>query len=164
MGTPKDMATTETVFQAVRELCNRREAVTRERVQALTDYKLSIVDDRLGALVDAHRIVRLARNNYEVVPVWPAPRAISRTVLEDGVVKYEIGDEVLTLTPQEARRLGEASMGAAAAAVSILTNREYLLAMAQMDARMARFERDIRALKQKVSSPSPQAELPLTES
>lgn len=104
---------TERIFSAVRELRAAEQIATRETVAALTGLKLSIVDDRLRTLVDDGRLKRLIRGVYELVEAYPAPRAISKTVLPNGYVKYDIGDDVITLTPKENRILALLQRGTA---------------------------------------------------
>lgn len=156
-------STTETVYEAVRELVNSEQRGTRQNVCRLTGLKLSIVDDRLRELHDCGRLNRVERGVYELVPVYPRPRPISRTVLEDGTVKYEIGDDILTLTPQEDRRLADSSAGAAASAVAITRGRETMISIASLDARLTKHERDLKMLRQWVKNTSLQGELPLLE-
>lgn len=104
---------TERVFQAVQELRAHEQIATRETVAALSGLKLSIVDDRLSTLVDDGRLKRLIRGVYELVEVYPPMRAISKTVLPNGYVKYDIGDDVITLTPKEDRVLASLQRGTA---------------------------------------------------
>lgn len=110
---------TERIFSAVRELRAAEQIATRETVAALTGLKLSIVDDRLRALVDDGRLKRLIRGVYELVEAYPAPCAISKTVLPNGYVKYEIGDELITLTPKEDRILTLLQRGTATEVVEL---------------------------------------------
>ena len=58
---------TEQVYAAVQELREQGQIATRESVMELTGLKLSIVDDRLRALVDDGRLRRLIRGVYELV-------------------------------------------------------------------------------------------------
>ena len=108
-ATSKPIPSTERIFQAVRELRAMDQIATRDTVAELTGLKLSVVDDRLRTLVDDGKLKRLLRGVYELVESFPEPRAISKTVLPNGAVVYDIGDEVLTLSPQEARVLAEAA-------------------------------------------------------
>lgn len=64
-------------------------------------------------------------------------RAISKTILPSGLVKLEIGDEVLTLTPQENRMLAELQ-AVAAAQVAALEGANAVLAMVRMAQAMFR--------------------------
>lgn len=115
---------TQRVLDAVQELHALEQIATRETIADLTGLKLTIVDDRLGVLVDEDRLRRVQRGVYVPVEAHPPARAMSKTVLPDGCIKIEIGDEVLTLTPKEDRALAMLQAGAATQAVSISTGRQ----------------------------------------
>lgn len=104
---------TQRIYDAVCELHALEQVATRETVAELTGLKLSIIDDRMRALVDDGKIKRVLRGVFVPVEVHPPARCISKTVLPDGMVKLEIGDEVLTLTPREDRALALLQAGAA---------------------------------------------------
>lgn len=142
-----EIPSTERVFQAVKELRSLEQIATRETVAELTGLKLAIVDDRLRALVDDGRLKRLLRGIYELVEVYPPPRAISKTVLPNGSVWYDIGDEVLTLSPQEDRALAQLSVGAAGQAVMIESSRAHLFLATELAAKVESLNRQIVALK-----------------
>lgn len=143
----KPIPSTERIFQAVRELRAMDQIATRETVAELTGLKLSVVDDRLRNLVDDGRLKRLLRGVYELVESFPEPRAISKTVLPNGAVVYDIGDDVWTLSPQEARVLAELSMGAAGTAVLINSTNQHLYLATELAAKLERLEREMKALK-----------------
>ena len=143
----KPIPSTERIFQAVRELRAMDQIATRDTVAELTGLKMTVVDDRLRALVDDGKLKRLLRGVYELVESFPEPRAISKTVLPNGAVVYDIGDEVLTLSPQEARVLAELSMGAAGTAVLINSTNQHLYLATELAAKLERLEREMKALK-----------------
>ena len=64
-----------------------------------------VVKDRCKELVESQEIERVSRGVYGAVKVFKPPRPISKTVLADGEVVLEIGDDVVHLTPQEERLL-----------------------------------------------------------
>lgn len=97
----------ETILEAIEDLHNQEQIVTRETLSQLTDLKLSIVDDRLSYLVDSGQIIRVQRGVFIPAPKHRVARLMSKMVLPDGTIKIEIGDDqILTLTPREARNLG----------------------------------------------------------
>ena len=114
---------TQRIYDAVCELHALEQVATRETVAELTGLKLAIVDDRLRALMDDGRVKRVLRGVYVPVEVHPPARSISKTVLTDGTVKIEIGDEVLTLTPREGRALAMLQAGAVMQVLGIATGR-----------------------------------------
>lgn len=118
------MSSTNLIFQAVQELRSLDQIATRETVAELTGLKQTIVDDRLRALHDDGKLRRVMRGVYEIVASYPPPRAISKTILPDGLVKLEVGDEILTLTPREDRMLAALQFGTAEQAVQIAAGRQ----------------------------------------
>ena len=57
----KPIPSTERIFQAVRELRAMDQIATRDTVAELTGLKMTVVDDRLRALVDDGKLKRLLR-------------------------------------------------------------------------------------------------------
>ena len=97
----------ETILEAIEDLYNQEQIVTRTTLADLTGLQLSIIDDRLSYLVDSGQIIRVQRGVFIPAPKHRPSRIMCKMVLPDGTVKIEIGDdEVLTLTPREARNLG----------------------------------------------------------
>ena len=96
----------QTILEAVEDLHNQEQIVTRETLADLAGLKLSIIDDRLSYLVDSGQIIRVQRGVFIPAQRHRPSRIMSKTLLPDGTVKIDIGDDVLTLTPREARILG----------------------------------------------------------
>lgn len=148
------ITSTQRIFDAVRELRSLEQIATRETVAELTGLKLSVVDDRLRALVDDGKLKRLLRGIYEVVEDYPETRVISKTVLPSGYVKYDIGDFVLTLTPMEDRVLAQLGIGAAGQAVMIQSTNQHLFLATELAAKVESLGREIRALKAAQKEPA----------
>jgi hypothetical protein len=104
--------TSDVVLEAVQDLHANEHLATREALAEVTGLKLSIIDDRLTHLVNVGQVIRRQRGVFEPAMTHPAARAISKTILPGGLVKIEIGDEVITLTPRENRALGDLMAGA----------------------------------------------------
>lgn len=97
----------QVVLEAIEDLHAQEQIVTRTTLADLTGLQLSIIDDRLSYLVDTGQIIRVQRGVFVPAIRHRPSRIMSKMVLPDGAVKIEIGDdEVLTLTPREARNLG----------------------------------------------------------
>ena len=143
----KPITSTDRIYDAVRELRGLEQIATRETVASLTGLKLSVVDDRLRTLVDDGKLKRLLRGVYELVEDYPETRAISKTVLPSGYVKYDIGDEVITLTPTEDRTLAMLGIGAAGQAVMINSTNEHLYMAQTLAAKVEKLERELKAQK-----------------
>lgn len=103
------------IYDACVNLYNQGQTINREILQiTLPNLTRGKIDDRLKYLVETHQLHRVDRGVY--IPMFkhrPA-RLISKMTLPDGTVRIEIGDEqVLILTPKEARDLGLLVMGEA---------------------------------------------------
>lgn len=144
---PPAHTSSQRVFEAVRELRAQQQTATRETVAELTGLKLTVVDDRLGVLVDDGKLKRVLRGVYELVEVYPPARAISKTVLGDGMVKYDIGDDVLTLTPTEDRTLALLTAGAATQVAAIEAGRQQVFMVTEMAARVKKLEHEVACLR-----------------
>ena len=126
----EDVPSTQKVSDAVRELYELGQTVTRHTVAELTGLKMSVVDDRLRALVDDGKLRRLVRGVYKPIEQHPEPRPMFFGLMTDGFVKLEVGDDVLTLTPAEARRIARA-MGGFAEDARVLESTQRHLFLAQ---------------------------------
>lgn len=137
MTRPKEISSTQQVLEAAQDLAAQEQDVTREALHAATGLPLYIVDERIRVLINDGKMLRLERGKYSLAETFHETRAMSRTILPGGIVKYEIGDMVLSLSPQEDRNLADLSAGALAKLIGIEGNR---LARS-MDARLGRVEK-----------------------
>ena len=101
------------VLEAVEDLHTMEQVVTRETLVEHTGLKLAIVDDRIGVLIEDGQVHRVRNGVFIPAVRHPPARAISKTVMPNGMVKLEIGDDVLTLTPREDRALAALQAGVA---------------------------------------------------
>lgn len=147
----KTVSSTQAVFDAVCELNALEQPASRETVAEITSLKLSIVDDRLGALVDDGKIRRILRGFYVPVVTYPPARNISKEIQSDGMVMYEFssntGSTVLKLTPKEDRVLSALTAGAGAQLVAIEANRNQSTLLAAMAAELDRIKKENQALQ-----------------
>lgn len=144
----KSITSTQRVLDAVRDLREVDQIATRETVAELTGLKMSVVDDRLRALVDDNKLKRLLRGVYELVETFPEPRPIYCGILHSGMVKLELGEDVLTLTPSEARRTARALWGFAEDARVIESTRTHLFLATELAAKVEKQERVIKAMRE----------------
>lgn len=140
-------STTALVLEAVQDLHAQEQIVTRETLAELTGLKLTVIDDRLGTLADDGAILRVQRGVYVPAPRHPPARPMSKTVMPDGMVKIEIGDEVLSLTPREDRALANLMAGAAAQAAAIETGRNTAILAAELAEQVKLLRRKVDALE-----------------
>lgn len=142
------ITSTQRIFDAVRDLREVDQIATRETVAELTGLKMAIVDDRLRALVDDGKLKRLLRGVYELVETFPEPRPIYCGILHSGMVKLELGEDVLTLTPSEARRTARALGGFAEDARVIESTRTHLFLATELAAKVESQGRELKAMRE----------------
>ena len=141
--------TKQQILDAVQDLHNQEQMVTREALRELTGLKLTIIDDRLATLVDDGELIRKSRGVFVPAVQHPPARPISKSILPDGLVKIEIGDEVLTLTPREDRTLASLQAGTAVEFAAIETGHEMSAMVAAMRQQMTRMQARLRELEGK---------------
>jgi hypothetical protein len=100
-----ETSTLQTVLDAIKELTLSNKVASRQNIISLSGLSPSIVKDRVDELIEYGKVRRVERGVYQAVTVFPPSRAVSRTVLPDGISIIEVGDVVLKLTPQEELRL-----------------------------------------------------------
>lgn len=95
------------VLACIKRLCDKSETRVANYCDIVAESGISphVVKDRCKELVESREIERVSRGVYGAVKVFKPPRPISKTVLADGEVVLEIGDDVVHLTPQEERLL-----------------------------------------------------------
>lgn len=104
---------TEVIYSAALDLYQNQQPITRDTLTRATGYQLHIIDDRIKHMIDNGLLYRIEKGVYGVIYRHPNARVISKTILDTGAIKIEIGDDVLTLTPHEATMLGRLFMGEA---------------------------------------------------
>lgn len=143
-------STTALVLEAVQDLHAQEQIVTRETLAELTGLKLTVIDDRLGVLIDDGVILRVQRGVYVPAVQHPPARALSKTLMSDGMVKLEIGDDVFMLTPREDRMLSNLMAGAAAQAAAIETGRNAAILAAELGEQIKQLRRQVAALEARI--------------
>lgn len=98
---PKEITSTQLVLDAARDLHAMGEEITREGLVAATGLKQHIVDERLRVLTGDDRMKRVGRGAFALGEQYHESRAMSKTLLPSGEVKYEVGDQLLELTSYE---------------------------------------------------------------
>ena len=136
------------VLEACEDLHAAEQVVTRETLADQTGLKLSVVDDRLCALVDDGKIHRVQRGVFVPAETHPPARPISKTILPGGIVKIEIGDQVLELTPRENRALAELQAGAAAAFAAIEGGHQAAVLASELSVQVRKLSRELAALRE----------------
>lgn len=150
--------TSAIVLDAARDLHALEQPVTRDTLLQATGLKRTIIDDRIDVLIAEGLLIRVERGLYVPAVVHPPARPISKTVLPDGWVKIEIGDDMLTLTPREDRIFSQMMSGAAAQFAAIESGQQMTVALSQLTLRIMRVERENKALRA-LRSDAPQLQL-----
>lgn len=136
------------VLEAVHDLHAQEQVVTRETLQAVTGLKLTTIDDRIAVLVDDGLVHRINRGVFVPAVQHPPARPISKTILPSGMVKIEIGDEVLELTPREDRQLASLQVGPAIQFSGIESGHQAALMHSDLSRRLRGLETRVTALSQ----------------
>lgn len=144
--------TKEIVYDAVLELYNQQQTVTRETLAEHMTLALGIIDDRLKVLKNEGLIASVQRGVYVPVKTHPASRPVSVTELPDGEVQAEVGDDLMKLTPKEARTLASLLMGKAAQVSQIEAGHQAAIVVAEMTVRMRALERRLKSLQARQSN------------
>lgn len=134
------------VLDAVVDLNNQEQSVTRETLSVVIDLPLAIIDEKLTSLVNDGLIHRIQRGVYLPTIKHNQARIISKIVLPCGTVKVDIGDDVWTLTPKEARVLGSLMAADAMQYSNIEIGHHAALTTAKMDLEMKEMRKQLRAL------------------
>jgi DNA-binding HxlR family transcriptional regulator len=153
-------SSTQIVLDAVQDLHNQEQVVTREALQELTKLKLTIIDDRLKHLADEGLVHRMQRGVFVPVDQHPPARQISHTELPDGTVVLDVGEEVMHLTPREARTLATMLGARAIQASQIELGNQAVVMNAELALRVRQLERQVKAFVAERGAPeSPQLAL-----
>ena len=139
-----ERTTNETIFQACLDLHNAGRMISRQLLVKVTAIKMGVVDDHVTRMVDNGRLRRVANGILEVVEQFPPNRPISKTVLPDGRVTIEVGDDVLQLTPSEAQVLGASLIGEATVFSQLHSDRD-------MSDQVARLQREAQDAKRRLA-------------
>ncbi|MEJ5148972.1 hypothetical protein [Comamonas sp. MYb396] len=107
------------VYEAVWELYDMEAPITRDAVVRQTGLKTVTVDEALKSLKRDDKIISIERGLYAPAEEPEQSEAVSVTILPRGYAKIEKGDQVMSLTPGEWRRLAPLAAGASAQAAIV---------------------------------------------
>lgn len=120
------------VMEAILGLYEAEQAITRSRVAEVAGVSCHVADDHLDRLVLEGKLRRVVSGVYEPVLQFPQSRAITHTLLPDGMSKTEIGDDMLTLTPKERQALGKLLLSDALAHKTIQATYDFNVMVSEM--------------------------------
>ena len=110
------------ILEAIQEVFNSGALPSRESLLDLLEpvgISLKEIDNATRELVDAGEIVRVQRGVFMPAASYREPRIVTQTLLPDGTVKLEVGDDMILLTPREKRMVAEVLGGAALQSASV---------------------------------------------
>jgi len=91
------------IWDTILELRNSERRINRRALADITGLKPGIVDDHVERWIEKDQLRRAGNGELEVIEQFPASRPVSVTGLRSGLVKLEVGSDLLELTPTEAR-------------------------------------------------------------
>lgn len=103
-GTKKNkFANGHLIWATILELRDTERRINRRALADLTGLKPGIVDDHVERWIEKDQLRRAGNGELEVIEQFPATRPISKTTMPNGLVKLEIGSDLVELTPKESR-------------------------------------------------------------
>ncbi|WP_051237543.1 hypothetical protein [Ottowia thiooxydans] len=99
-------ATRQLIWEAINDLFNQDQVVSREAIREATGLTMSKVDDNVSRLIEDEQIRRVKNGVFVPIPRYDPPRPVYGTMTTDGFFVLEIGDQVITMQPREARQAG----------------------------------------------------------
>ena len=93
--------TGQIIWDAITDLHNQEQIVTREVLADITGLRMTVIDDHVGRMVDDSRLRRVRAGVFVPVAQLPPARPVMASIQTDGFVTLEIGDTVLILQPRD---------------------------------------------------------------
>ena len=147
------------IWQTILELRNTERRINRRALADLTGLKPGIVDDHVERWIEKDQLRRAGAGELEVVEHFPATRPISKTTLPNGIVKLEIGSDLVELTPAEARALARDLAGHAQELAQVDAANRAMIVAHELARELKDARREIRALREHTGMDA--AQLPL---
>lgn len=142
------------VYDAILELTDSETPAKAPDIARVTGLAMPIVYDSIKALKQRGRIFS-DNGAFFAADEVQETQAVSHTILPDGRVKLEKGDQVMDLNPREARALAKTLAGSVEqAAVILMQHRQN-----EMQAQIRRLHRLVERLRQQVGYVNPQMEI-----
>ena len=136
------------ILEAIQDLHAQEQIVTRETLAEVCDLTMTTIDDRVAYLIDNGKVHRVQRGVFVPAPDHKPARLMSKTILPDGTVKIDIGDDhTLTLTPRESRMLGELTSGAGQQFAAIELGHQSAILSSELAMQMKQIRRDLALIK-----------------
>lgn len=140
------------ILEAVEDLHNLEQTVTRTVLQHHTGLKLTTIDDHLKNLVNDGLIYRVQTGVFVPAFQHPPARPVSVMMLPDGTTIHDIGDDVIKLTPREQRMHSALTAGFSAQAAQVEQGQQQSRMIAEMASQIRNTNRQISELQQIIIS------------
>lgn len=143
-------ANSRLIWDTIVDLNDQEQTITREVLQDLTGLKLTTIDSQIKDLIEHGKLARVVPGVYRLVQIFAPTRAMSKTVMPDGMVKLEIGNDVITLTPREDRALAGLQAGVMGQYAAIEAGRQSTILATQLAEELRKMHQKVTALQTKV--------------
>lgn len=120
----KLVLTSARVLQLIVEIHTAGRAASRQTIADVLEVPVVRVDEHIKKLLEAGQIRRIMPGVFEPVDVMPEARPVHVSRLSGGWVKIEVGEGMLTITPEEERMLAMSVKGAAEQFHAMVTGRD----------------------------------------
>lgn len=140
----------EIIWETVVGLANDDRSISRSVLRDATGLPYEIIDDHINRLVTAGKVIKAGKGLIEVVPIFPPERPQSFTALPNGIVKWEIGDTCVELTPPEMRRHAMMATGFARQFEDIEGSNRALIRSGELTEQIVDIRKELMALRKDI--------------
>ncbi len=136
------------VWETVLQLENDGRLITRRNLREATGLSYEQIDESIKRLESTGKVIKAGGGLIEVVPVYPPERAQSLTALPDGLMKWEIGDFCIELTPPELRKHAMMLAGFARQYDDIEGSNRALIRTSELNDQLREVRRNVNELRE----------------
>lgn len=116
------VTTGQRIWEAITDIFNVDQVVTRESLVEFTGYKMTIIDDHVTRLIENGQLRRVRSGVFVPIPRYAPPRPVYGSMTTDGFFVLEVGDQKVVMQPKEARQAGALLAGQFMQLTSIQAN------------------------------------------
>lgn len=138
-------ATSQIIWDAIVDIYNQEQIVTRQTLKEATGLKMTVIDDHVGRMVDNEHLRRVQDGVFVPIPRFEPPRPVYGSVTTDGFFVLEVGDKVVVMQPREARLAGALLAGQFAQFSNIQSGHDLNVLLNTVYAELKQLKRDLGA-------------------
>lgn len=142
-------STAQRIWDAITDLYDQEQVVTRETLAEVTGLKMTIIDDHVGRMVDNEQLRRVRAGVFVPIPRYEPPRPVYGSMTTDGFFVLEVGDKSVVMQPREARQAGALLLGQFAQFSNIQSGHEAGVMATELYAELKKVKKELAALKAK---------------